>query len=88
MRSCRLIGEHSLELPAGGGQPLGYAASPESLERHLLPVKAHLEAEKPEAWSNSIVSIGRLTGTKGRVWQYCGRRRQLLGSWTGLLLQV
>ncbi|HET9889278.1 MAG TPA: hypothetical protein VFQ42_02145 [Mycobacterium sp.] len=48
----------------------GYAAPPEPQPR-LPPVPLHLEAEKPgDLVQLDCIHIGRLTGTKGRVWQY------------------
>ena len=48
----------------------GYAAPPEP-ERPLPPVNRHLEAEKPgDLVQFDCFHIGRLSGTKGRVWQY------------------
>jgi len=48
----------------------GYAAPPQP-ERPLPPVNRHLEARQPgDLVQLDCFHIGRLTGTKGRVWQY------------------
>ena len=48
----------------------GYAAPPEP-ERTPAPEPAHLEAAHPGSLVQlDCFHIGRLTGTKGRVWQY------------------
>ena len=48
----------------------GYAAPPEP-ERPLPPVQRHLEAQQPgDLVQFDCFHIGRLSGTKGRVWQY------------------
>lgn len=48
----------------------GYAAPPEPQPR-LPPVPLHLDAEKPgDLVQLDCFHIGRLSGTKGRVWQY------------------
>jgi transposase InsO family protein len=48
----------------------GYAAPP-APERPLPPVQRHLEAKQPgDLVQFDCFHIGRLTGTKGRVWQY------------------
>jgi len=49
----------------------GYA-SPPVPEPQLPPKRLHLEAELPgDLVQFDCFHIGRLTGTKGRVWQYC-----------------
>jgi transposase-like protein len=49
----------------------GYAAPPEP-EPPPRPVPLHLEAEQPgDLVQVDCFHIGRLSGTKGRVWQYC-----------------
>ena len=48
----------------------GYAAPPQP-ERPLPPVSRHLEAKEPgDLVQFDCFHIGRLSGTKGRVWQY------------------
>ena len=48
----------------------GYAAPPEP-QRAAAPEPAHLEADHPGALVQlDCFHIGRLTGTRGRVWQY------------------
>src|SRR5437016_757073 len=48
----------------------GYAAPPEP-ERAPMPEPHHLDAEKPgDLVQFDCFHIGRLSGTKGRVWQY------------------
>jgi transposase InsO family protein len=48
----------------------GYA-SPPLPEPHLPPKRLHLDAEQPgDLVQFDCFHIGRLTGTKGRVWQY------------------
>ena len=49
----------------------GYAAPPEPEAPPMLP-PAHLDVEKPgDLVQFDCFHIGRLTGTKGKVWQYC-----------------